>query len=109
MTKRAKTIETTLSTAPRQLQSWYLEMDEFVDIDRAAMTAARIEDARGNSRQAIEQLGTSLGLQSSLLRRSTLLIKHLRLVGRSDEADQLAALQQRMIMNRQRCREFVVC
>lgn len=102
----AESIQTALTVPPEQLQSLYLELDEYVDLDRAAMTAARIEDARGNSDRAVELLERVLAFNHRSFEGRTLLIKHLRLLDRNQEADQLADLQQRMILNRQRCREI---
>ena len=66
----------------------------------------RIQDALQNSQRVVDLLERVLEFNHRDFEARTLLIKHLRLQRRNDEADELAKVQSRMIANRQRCREL---
>jgi tetratricopeptide (TPR) repeat protein len=99
-------IAPTLALAPLTLQSLYLQMDEYVDVDRAGIVGARIADALGNAVQSVELLERVLAFNHRDFEARSLLIKNLRLVNRAAEADELAKIQSQMLANRQRCREL---
>jgi Flp pilus assembly protein TadD len=95
-----------LDREPAQLQRLYLQVDEYVDSDRAAMVAGRIQDALGNSQTAVEFLERVLAYNHRDFEARALLIKNLRQLGRDREADALADVQSRMVAKRQRCRQL---
>lgn len=95
-----------LDQPPTQLIQQYVQLDEFVDYDRAALVAARIEDAMGQSDAAIQLLQRVLKFNNRSFEARTLLVKNLRALGRLDEAQEIAAIQTEMIANRQRCQQL---
>lgn len=102
----ARTIEPILEITPAQLLTLYFQLDEFVDSDRAALIAARIEDAQGHSERAVLLLTRVLAFNHREFDARGLLIKNLRVLGRTREADDVTAVQSLMIANRQRCRQL---
>ncbi len=102
----AQVIEPILEIAPAKLQTLYLQLDEFVDSDRAALVAARIEDAIGHSERAVRLLERLLAFNHREFDARGLLIKNLRVLGRTREADEVSVVQSQMVANRQRCRQL---
>ena len=102
----ARMIEPILEITPAQLQTLYLQLDEFVDSDRAALIAAHIEDAQGHSERAVLLLKRVLAFNHREFEARGLLIKNLRVLGRTREADDVTAVQSQMVANRQRCRQL---
>ena len=102
----AQVIEPILEIAPAKLQTLYLQLDEFVDSDRAALVAARIEDAIGHSERAVRLLERLLAFNYREFDARGLLIKNLRVLGRNGDADDVSAVQSQMVANRQRCRQL---
>lgn len=102
----AKTIAPTLEISPSKLQTLYLQLDEYIDSDRAALVAARIEDARGNRQLAVSLLERVLAFNNREFDARGLLIKNLRALGRTREADEVTAIQTQMVAYRQRCRQL---
>ena len=102
----ARVIAPTLEISPSNLQTLYLQLDEFIDSDRAALVAARIEDARGNSQLAVSLLEKVLAFNNREFDARGLLIKNLRALGRTREADEVTAIQTQMVAYRQRCRQL---
>ncbi|MCC6510819.1 MAG: hypothetical protein IT423_17065 [Pirellulaceae bacterium] len=88
------------------LQTLYMQLDEYVDNDRAALVMACIEDGLGHAQEAVALLERVLKFNHRDFEGRTLLIKNLRTLKRDTEADQWAALQQQMIANRLRCRQL---
>ncbi len=101
-------IAVAIDSDPLQLQADYLELEQYVDEDRAALVAARIDDAQGNSQRAIENLRRVLAFNHRSFEARGLLIKNLQATNQRDEAEQLAELQREMIANRERCRSLVL-
>lgn len=99
-------IERWLDFQPDQLQKLYVELDEFVDIDRAALVAARIADALGKSQHTVELAQRVLAYNHREFESRGLLIKHLTLLNRHEDAKVVAEQQQTMIANRQRARQL---
>ncbi len=102
----ARVIAPTLEISPPKLQTLYFELDEFIDSDRAALVAARIEDARGNHQLAVALLERVLAFNNREFDARGLLIKNLRALGRTGEADEVTAIQTQMVAYRQRCRQL---
>ena len=101
-----KMIESPLASPPGQLIELYLQLDEYVDADRAALVAARIEDGLGNAERAIGLLERVLQFNNRNFEARSLLIKNLRVLGRQEEAAAIAKIQTQMIQNRERCRHL---
>lgn len=95
-----------LDDDPAQLQALYLQVDEYIDSDRAAMVAARIQDALGNSQPAVRFLQRALAYNHRDFEARALLIKNLRQLKNDREADALAEVQSDMVAKRQRCRQL---
>ena len=102
----AQVIEPILEIAPAKLLTLYLQLDEFVDSDRAALVAARIEDAIGHSERAVRLLERLLAFNHREFDARGLLIKNLRILGRTSDADDVSVVQSQMVANRQRCRQL---
>lgn len=102
----AKVIEPFLDWRPEQTQPLYIQLDEYVDLDRVAIVAARIEDALGNREQAVRLLERALAFNHRDFEGRALLIKNLQALGRSQEGERVAALQGQMVLGRQRCRQL---
>ncbi len=102
----ARVITPTLDITPSNLQSLYLQLDEFVDSDRAALVAARIEDALGHCELAVSLLRRSLSFNNREFDARGMLIKNLRALGRISEADEVVMIQTQMVATRQRCRQL---
>jgi len=102
----ARVIQPTLDMDALSLQTLYLQLDEFVDSDRAALVAARIEDALGHRELAVSLLRKVLAFNSREFDARGILIKNLRALGRTSEADEVALIQSQMVANRQRCRQL---
>lgn len=102
----ARVITPTLDITPSNLQTLYLQLDEFVDSDRAALVAARIEDALGHRESAVSLLRRSLSFNNREFDARGILIKNLRALGRISEADEVVMIQTQMVANRQRCRQL---
>ncbi len=102
----ARVIAPILDIAPSKLQTLYLQLDEFIDSDRASLVAARIEDARGNRQLAVSLLERVLVFNNREFDARGILIKNLRALGRTREADEVSAIQAQMVAYRQRCRQL---
>ena len=102
----ARVIKPSLGIEAFSLQTFYLQLDEFVDSDRAALVAARIEDALGHREMAVSLLLRVLEFNSREFDARGILIKNLRALGRTSEADEVSLLQSQMVANRQRCRQL---
>jgi len=102
----ARVIALTLEISPSKLQALYLQLDEFIDSDRASLVAARIEDARGNRQLAVSLLEKVLAFNHREFDARGLLIKNLRALGRTREADEVTAIQTQMVAYRQRSRRL---
>ncbi len=102
----ARAIAPPLEILPSKLHTLYFELDEFIDSDRAALVAARIEDARGNHQLAVALLERVLAFNNREFDARGLLIKNLRALGRTREADEVTAIQTQMVAYRQRCRQL---
>ena len=102
----ARQIEESVSFNPQQLQLLYLQLDEYVDIDRAALVAARIADAQGNAVGALHMAERVLTHNPREFEARALQIKNLRILNRTQEAEVAAQQQAEMIANRQRGREL---
>ncbi len=96
-------IASCIDDQPKQLLPLYLQVDEYVDADRAALVAARIQDALGNAEESVQLLHRVLDYNHRNFEARTLLVKNLRLLGRTEEAQAVAELQAKMVNNRQRC------
>jgi tetratricopeptide (TPR) repeat protein len=101
-----KEIEKSSQIKPSNMQVLSLQVDEYVDSDRAALIGARIADARNKPERAVELLERVLAYNHRDFEARSLLIKNLRLINRVTEADALAELQSQMIANRKRCAEL---
>ncbi len=99
-------IAPSLSVPPQALPTLYLQVDEYVDTNRAALVAARIADASNDSQRAIELLEQALAFNSREFEARALLIKNLRLSGRTAEAEAVAKVQSEMVANRQRLQKL---
>ncbi len=102
----ARVITPTLDLAPSNLQTLYLQLDEFVDSDRAALVAARIEDALEHRELAVSLLRRVLSFNNREFDARGILIKNLRALGRINEADDVVKIQTQMVEYRQRCRQL---
>ncbi len=101
-----RVITPTLEISELSLQTFYLQLDEFVDSDRAALVAARIEDALGHREMAVSLLRRVLAFNSREFHARGMLIKNLSALGRISEADEVTLIQTQMVANRQRCRQL---
>lgn len=97
-----------LDEKPAKLHALYMQLDEFVDADRAALVAGRIHDALGQSQQAVEMLQLVLASNHRDFEALSLLIKNLRSLDRHRQADELTIVQTQMIAGRKRSRELLV-
>lgn len=104
----AETIADCTRLLPRELQPIYLELDEYVDVDRAALVAARIEDGQQHASTTIDLLQRVLRYNDRDFEARALLLKNLTLEGRTAEANEVAALQRRMIAARERIRDLKI-
>jgi len=101
-----RTIEPCLTADPLKLEARYLEVDEFVDADRAALVGARIYDALAEHERAADLLERVLAYNHRDFEARGLLIKNLRVLGRDSDAEALARLQSEMLAERQRGRQL---
>lgn len=102
----ARIISGCLDEPPAQLQMLYLQVDEYVDADRAALVGGRIHNALQNSQQAVELLHRVLAYNHRDFEARALLIKNLRLLDREQEANELTTIQTQMTAGRQRCSDL---
>ncbi len=102
----AKIIEPFLEWRPHQTQPLYIQLDEYVDSDRVAIVAARIEDALGHREQTVRLLERALSFNHRDFEGRALLVKNLQALGRTQEAGKVAAVQSQMVLGRQRCRQL---
>lgn len=102
----SQTIAPYLDDDPVELQTLYLQVDEYIDSDRAALIGARIQDALGNSQAAVNLLERVLAYNHRDFEARALLIKNLRQLQREPEANALAQVQSEMIAKRQRARQL---
>jgi len=98
----AETLERSLHVTPDELQTLYMQVDEFVDSDRAALVGARIQDALGNAGKSVELLRRVLAYNHRDFEARSLLIKGLRKLNLSSQADEVAKVQSEMTANRRR-------
>jgi hypothetical protein len=96
------TVRPSLMVSPNTLKMFYLELDEVMDTDRATMVAARIADAEQQSQRAIELLQKAMDYNERDFEARTLLIRNLRIVVRTAEADSLARIQEQLIAAQER-------
>lgn len=99
-------IQPVLDSSPRATEIMYFQLDQFVDIDRAALVAAQIADALDDSQSTVELAKRVLDYNHRNFEARALLIKNLRLLGRVDESQRLSVVQDQMTANRQRCRQL---
>ncbi len=92
-----------LALEPASLSDLYVQVDEFVDQDRAALVAARIRESQEQLDEAIGLLQRVLAYNHRNFEAHALLAATLRRVGRSEEADQYAMIHQQMLAMRRRC------
>ena len=86
--------------------SLYVQLDEYVDSDRAAVVAARIQDALGHREETIRLLERALAFNHREFEARALLIRNLQALGRKQQADAVALVQSQMVVGRQRCRQL---
>lgn len=92
-----------LSLSPQQLSEQYLEVEEFVDEDRVALIAAKIQDGRGNFDTAIQYFQRVLEFSHRNFEAQALLVATLRRASRMEEAKVHAAIHERMLAQRRQC------
>ncbi len=88
------------------LQRLYLQVDEFVDSDRAALVAARIADGQNQSERALAMAERVLAHNPREFEARTLQVKCLKLLNRTAEAETAAKIQSQMVANRQRANQL---
>jgi tetratricopeptide (TPR) repeat protein len=101
-----KIIEPYLELRPKQTRLDYIQLDEFIDSDRVAIVAARIEDALEHRERAVLLLKRALAFNHRDVKGRALLIRNLKALGRNQEADEAVKVQSQMILDRQRCRDL---
>jgi tetratricopeptide (TPR) repeat protein len=95
-----------LAFEPRQLQSFYLQVDEYCDTDRAALVAARIEDENGQAETVVTLLDRVLQHNPREFEARSLLIRNLKLLGRHEQAARVTELHSQMVAQRQRANQL---
>ncbi len=88
------------------LQRLYVQVDEFVDTDRAALVAARIADGQNQSERALAMAERVLAHNPREFEARTLQVKCLKLLNRTAEAETAAKIQSQMVANRQRANQL---
>lgn len=88
---------------PESLQEQYMQLDEFVDEDRAALVAARVKDSQNEPQAAIKLLKQVLDYNHRNFEARNILISCLRRLEKNAEADQVARTQTEMLECRRRC------
>lgn len=101
-----ETIEPVLDQTPSALSVLYLQVEEFLDEDRVAITAARIRDSQDRPEEAIALWERVIAYNHRNPEAHGSLAAILRRVGRDKKAAQHAAIQEQMLAMRQRCAEL---
>ncbi|MEO8269594.1 MAG: tetratricopeptide repeat protein [Aureliella sp.] len=101
-----KLIQPVLNDDPRRIEVLYYQIDEFVDVDQAALVATRIEDSLQHNQTVVELSQRVLSYNHRSFEARALLIKNLRILGRMEESQSISEVQDQMIANRQRCRQL---
>jgi tetratricopeptide (TPR) repeat protein len=99
-------IQFTVGFPPEHLQRLYLQVDEYVDIDRSALVAARIADGQGQNERGLEMANRVLAHNPREFEARGLQVKFLKLLNRTAEAEEAAKIQSQMIANRQRANQL---
>ncbi|GIX00314.1 MAG: hypothetical protein KatS3mg111_3646 [Pirellulaceae bacterium] len=99
-------VEATLTEPLGEVVLRYMELDEFCDRDRAALVAARCWDAMNDPQRVVDLCRRVLASNHRSFEARSLLIKNLQHQGRIEEAQEIAAVHQQMLENRQRCAEL---
>ncbi len=99
-------LEPYVEIPPQQLMELYLQVEEFVDEDRAALIAARIRDSQNNPDAAIPLLERVLDYNHRNVEAHNLLASALRKLGSVDEAKQQIAVVEELLKKRRKTTEL---
>ncbi len=99
-------LEPYVEMPPQQLMELYLQVEEFVDEDRAALIAARIRDSQDDSDAAIPLLKRVLDYNHRNVEAHNLLASALRKIGRVDEAKQQTTVVEELLKKRRKTTEL---
>ena len=86
--------------SPQQLMELYLQVEEFVEEDRAALIAARIRDSQNDPEAVIPLLQRVLDFNHRNVEARNLLVSTLRRLGRGEEASQQTAIVEELVAKR---------
>lgn len=101
-------VEPWVDSPPQELSELYLQVDEFVEDDRAALVAARVKESQGDMEATVALLERVLDFNHRHLEAQGLLASAFRSLGRAAEADRQTALQREMIDKQRQCVELSI-
>lgn len=99
-------VESELDRSPLEYADLYRQVDDFVDDDRAAVTAARILESQNRLTEAIPLWKRALRFNSRNPEAYDALVAVLRRSGRDAEAEPYAARHQELLAMRRECSEL---
>lgn len=102
----AEAIGNVLTLPVAEVTEAYLEVDEYVDYDRAALVAARIHESDSDWEKAAELLRRVVRHNHRNLEAQGLLASTLRRLGKDEEAREHAEQHQRLLSIRRECHEL---
>jgi len=93
-------LEPALSLAPQYLMELYLQVEEYIEDDRAALVATRIRAGQDNAESVVPLAARVLDFNHRNIEARNLLVSALRRLGRTAEADEQTAIVEQLLDKR---------